>query len=451
MEKNDSTEPLVVKNDQAVRILRLGATDFADIRQNGDYYADKTKFLYEIAKRSDPFFLARPRRFGKSLLLNTLDCILRGKRELFEGLWIDQSNYKWTPYPVINLNMFSVTDNDLGSMEEKLSGLLEAIAANAGVEIEKENPVSMLNWLITLRYAKVKNKKELIEKNASEQKTDINQTKVAILIDEYDAPIVSHLKDPDKADLFRQYLKRFYATLKSNLDKVGHIFITGVSRFTQLSIFSGLNFVNDITFDRAFAAICGFTAEDLEDLLSDRQEQTIERLIMNDCLTPGSDGNDLRKMIRDWYDGYSWDGNTRVYNPWSVLSCLKKAETDSYWYTTGTPNFLRQVSVEALKDPDWLNKNKIIYKRDTEIDDIKRIPPEVLLLQAGYLTIKEAFRDGSDKRLTLEVPNLEVKAAMWPLAQAMDLVDDKDTAQKWAKKTLDCLLKLDALGVEEAF
>ncbi|MDR1873324.1 MAG: AAA family ATPase, partial [Deltaproteobacteria bacterium] len=434
MEKNDSTDPLVVKNDQAVRRLRLGATDFADIRQNGDFYADKTQFLYEIVIRSDPFFLSRPRRFGKSLLVNTLACILEGKRELFKGLWIDQSDYDWTPYPVIRLNMNEVKGADLAGVKQSLTLLMEEVAWRKKVKLDVVPPANMLKRLIM-------------------SLNEAHKKKVAVLIDEYDSPIVAHLNDPPLAEEIRVELKDFYETLKSNSDSniVGHIFITGVSRFAQLSIFSALNNLKDLTFNRKYAAICGFTAADLEDLLSDREERTLEILIKEGCLPPGSDGRDLRKTIRNWYDGYTWDGETRVYNPWSVLSALDDAEIDCYWYQSGTPNFLRQLGAEVVKDPAWINNIPNIQKKDTNISDIAKIPPEVLLLQTGYLTIKDTFYDGQSRKFSLEVPNLEIKAALWPLAQAMDLVDDKGAAQKWAEKTLDCLLKLDALGVEEAF
>ncbi|MDR1871129.1 MAG: AAA family ATPase, partial [Deltaproteobacteria bacterium] len=413
--------------------LPIGAANFRLIREYGLYYADKTKFLYPIVKAPLPYFLSRPRRFGKTLLLETLECILRGQKDLFKGLWIDQSNYRWTPYPIIRLEMNKVVENDVETMKETLSHQLAEVAKNEGVEnLEKNSPKIMLGDLINSLYQ------------------DTHQT-VAILIDEYDAPIVEHLSDPPLAEKFRDALREFYGILKTNVKATGHIFVTGVSRFTQTSIFSKLNNLNDLTFNRDYAAICGLTAADLEVLLSDREARTLEILIKEGCLPPESDGRDLRRTIRNWYDGYTWDGETRVYNPWSVLSALNKAEISSDWYTSGTPNFLRQLGAKVLQDPEWINNIPDIQETDTYIDEIDKIPPEVLLLQAGYLTIKDIFYDGQSREFSLEVPNLEVKAALWPLAQALDLVDDKGTAQKWAEKTLDCLLKLDALGVEEAF
>ncbi|MDR1872948.1 MAG: AAA family ATPase, partial [Deltaproteobacteria bacterium] len=309
MEKNDSTDPIVVKNDKAMREIPLGTTDFSDIRENGDYYADKTKFLYEIVKRPRPFFLSRPRRFGKSLLVNTLECILEGKRELFKGLWIDQSDYKWTSYPIIRLNMNEVKGADLTGVKQSLTLLMEDVAGRKKVKLDVVPPANMLKRLIM-------------------SLNETHKKKVAVLIDEYDSPIVAHLNDPPLAEEIRVELKDFYETLKSNSDSniVGHIFITGVSRFAQLSIFSSLNNLRDLTFNRKYAAICGLTAADLEDLLSDREERTLELLIEEGYLPLGSDGRDLRRTIQDWYDGYTWDGKTRVYNPWSVLSAIDDAK-----------------------------------------------------------------------------------------------------------------------------
>ncbi|MDR1870709.1 MAG: AAA family ATPase, partial [Deltaproteobacteria bacterium] len=301
MEKNDSTDPIVVKNDKAVRRLRLGATDFANIRQNGDYYADKTKFLYQIAKLPFPFFLSRPRRFGKTLLLDTLNCILEGRRYLFKGLWIDQSDYDWRSYPVIRLEMNGVVGDDLATMERRLSNMLENVAMVEGLTLEKKRPSDTLTNLVTKLHLKSGQRvATLIDKFLAENKglklaetipaetllslvrllratgpkvatfldeflanseglkpgkTIPTETllslielikkearqKVAILIDEYDAPIVRHLADPPKAERFRQALRIFYGALKTNSDMIGHIFITGVSRYSQLSIFSELN------------------------------------------------------------------------------------------------------------------------------------------------------------------------------------------------------------------
>ncbi|MDR1873153.1 MAG: AAA family ATPase, partial [Deltaproteobacteria bacterium] len=295
MKKKDSANSVIVKKNAPMRELPVGTSDFIDIRKCGDYYADKTKFLYKLVKRRRPFFLSRPRRFGKTLLVSSLECLLRGKRELFKGLWIDQSDYDWTSYPVIRLEMNKAIGDDIAEVEKKLSNMLLFAAKLAGIKLEKDDPADMLSWLI-LEFFVNHGQKE----------------KVAILIDEYDAPIVERLVDPPLAEKIRVALRKFYGRLKTNSEMIGHIFITGVSRFTQTSIFSELNNLKDLTFNRKYAAICGLTAADLEDLLSDREERTLELLIEEGYLPLGSDGRDLRRTIQDWYDGYTWDGKTRV-------------------------------------------------------------------------------------------------------------------------------------------
>ncbi|MDR1870746.1 MAG: AAA family ATPase, partial [Deltaproteobacteria bacterium] len=256
MEKKDSTDPIAVKNDAVARRLRLGATDFANIRQNGNFYADKTKFLYEIALLPDPFFLARPRRFGKTLLLNTLQCILEGRRHLFKGLWIDQSDYDWQPYPIIRLDMTQAVGDDVATMERRLSSMLVGLANTEGVTLEKKISADMLTDLVIdlhlksgqrvatlidkfladneglefeetipvdtllslvrrLRATGPKVAASLDELLAGSEDLKPGKTiptdtflslikfikkearqKVAILIDEYDAPIVRHIEDP---------------------------------------------------------------------------------------------------------------------------------------------------------------------------------------------------------------------------------------------------------------
>ncbi|MDR1870736.1 MAG: AAA family ATPase, partial [Deltaproteobacteria bacterium] len=297
----ETVDSRAVKNGATERVLPVGATDFAIIRQNGVYYADKTEFLYQIVKLPFPFFLSRPRRFGKTLLVDTLECILQGRRYLFKGLWIDQSDYDWRPYPVIRLEMNGVVGDDLATMESSLSNMLENVAMVEGLTLEKKRPVDTLTNLVSELHLKsgqevatlidmflAKNEGielaeaipadtllslvRLLRANGPKVATFLDEflansedlkpgktiptetflslielikrearQKVAILIDEYDAPIVEHLADPPQAELFREALRIFYGALKTNSDMIGHIFITGVSRYSQLSIFSELN------------------------------------------------------------------------------------------------------------------------------------------------------------------------------------------------------------------
>jgi hypothetical protein len=413
--------------------LRIGTTNFEDIRLCGDYYADKTKFLYQIVRRRDPFFLSRPRRFGKTLLVNTLEHILLGHRELFKGLWIDGSDYLWTPYPVLRLEMNKAVGDDVASMRENLVDMLKDLAESADVVLETTKPANMLSRLIMRLHKKT-------------GKT------VAILIDEYDAPILEFINEPAKADKFRNALRRFYGVLKGQVGMIGHIFITGVSRFTKASIFSELNHLKDLTLDSKYAAICGLTEEDLEILLSEYEDQTLTALIKKGVMAHGSTGNDLRQLIHDWYDGYSWDGETKVFNPWSLLNFLDEAEIKDYWYQSGTPTFLTELVESGKFDYDWATEMNDFKESKNVINKISSIEPSVLLFQTGYLTIeKNQPILGGHFTFSLKIPNLEVEEAFVPLLLSVDPPENPLLAKRFAKRTRDHLLAMDAEGLQEAF
>jgi hypothetical protein len=495
------------------RDLPVGVTNFAKIRQLGGYFADKTKYLYEIARWPKPYFLSRPRRFGKTLLLDTLECIFQGRRELFKGLWIDQSDYDWQPYPVIRLDMNGVVGDDVATMEIRLANQLAGLATIENIKLEKTIPADMLTNLVIELYLKSgqmvaslidefladnegsKLKKTIptdelvsllgfIKSESGQEVANLidkfwadnedlklgktipnyrlrkfeddlkmaSRQKVAILIDEYDAPIVKRLADPPKAERFREALRDFYGTLKTSTQRIGHIFITGVSRFSKTSIFSEFNQLYDLTIDEEFAAICGLTEADLEDLLRDREERTLNALVKNNGLNPGSSGDDLRKLIRDWYDGYSWDGNTKVYNPWSILNFLAKGERSNYWFRSGAPNFLRQLGPKVMKDLLWLKNITNINNTNSTINNVNDLNPAALLFQAGYLTIKENLGyKGAELEYSLTVPNLEVQASLAPLIFSIEPPNDPVEAKKQAILVLESLLSLNAEGLEEAF
>jgi hypothetical protein len=244
-----------------MRGLPLGKADFATIRKKGNYYADKTGLLYRLATDENPTFLSRPRRFGKTLLVSTLKYILQGRRDLFKGLWIDSSDYDWNPYPVLKLEMNVVGGNDVTTMNRNLSKRMVNLAILDDIVLmEDDTPSIMLETLLILLFKKY-------------------GQKVAVLIDEYDAPIIEHIHDSAKADEFRIALKRFFGVLKTYGEVIGHIFITGVSRFTKTSIFSELNNLRDITLESEFSSICGLTGTDLEDLLVELGDSTLKTLI----------------------------------------------------------------------------------------------------------------------------------------------------------------------------
>jgi hypothetical protein len=278
--------------------------------------------------------------------------------------------------------------------------------------------------------------------------------KVAVLIDEYDAPIIEHIHDSAKADEFRSALKRFYGLLKTYDEVIGHIFITGVSRFTKTSIFSELNNLRDITLDREFASICGLSKDDLEDLIAERGELTLKTLTGLKDMSEGSDVNDLRSLIDQWYDGYSWDGLTRVYNPWSVLNFLASAKFIGHWYDTGTPTFLVELVSRGKISFDLSAEMPSIRDSDNVIGKIASLNPAIIMFQTGYLTIGERLppaTSGGSPSYRLTLPNLEVKAAFVPLLLSLEAPKEPLTAKLWADEARDSLLGLNAEGFERAF
>jgi hypothetical protein len=424
-----------------MRDLPIGMTDLKEILKEDEdtkeklyYYADKTEFLYKLVRRMKPHFLSRPRRFGKTLLVDSLEYLLRGEKEVFKGLWIDDAGYDWPTYPVIRLEMNGVVSKDWANIEIRLSNLLKELAAIEDVKLNKTLPADMFKMLIRRLYFKY------------------NKTKVAILIDEYDAPILRHITNPFIADEIRQELRDFYGVLKTSGRMIGHIFITGVSRFTKASIFSELNNLTDITVDDEFATICGLTEADLVDLLGEYQDQTLAALIKNGTIPPRSTGKKLRKLIDDWYDGYSWDGITKVYNPWSVLSFFAKAKIEEYWYETGSPSFLIELGRSGQVPFDLSKELPIFSQSSNAIDSINLIDPAVLLFQTGYLTIdKKLPKLGIPFQYSLTFPNLEVRAALMPLGNLLKPSNNVYEASKLADKIKNSLFKLDAVKFEKAF
>jgi hypothetical protein len=429
-----------------MRELPIGITDFVEIRSKNYYYADKTRFLSKLARTTGGFFLTRPRGFGKTLLLDALDCLLRGRRELFKNLWIDDSDYDWAPRPVVRLDMRRVIANDLTTMEEKLRVLLEEVAREAGVQLKPDDSTTPLGGLMTLLLESLQNKEAAPEKKVAAK------TKAAILIDNHEAPVISHLNDPAKAQLFGRSVGKFYSSLISNVDTVNLVLLTGVNRLNPDSIDHWLDYYFDLTLDNEYATVCGFNETDLKELIRDHTDKTIEALIQDQILPPLSEVNELRQLVRDWYAGYSWDGETWVYNPTSVLSFFQKAKIAPYWSASAWPSCPDLLGSIVREDPNWLNDRIFVPESKTEITDLTLIPPETLLFQNGYLTIKEIIdRPYETNKIRLEVPNVEVKAALAPLAPPLNLADEPFEALKWAKAARDRLFRLNPKTVQEAF
>ncbi|MDR2086931.1 MAG: AAA family ATPase, partial [Dysgonamonadaceae bacterium] len=302
--------------------LPIGIQSFEKLRTSDLLYVDKTEIIHRLISTGNIYFLSRPRRFGKSLLISTMEALFKGKKELFEGLYI-YDKWDWSQqYPVIRIDWTQLDHSTPGKIETNMIGYLKEIAQNYQVTLSAQTAPDCLRELITLLY-----------------KT--TGQRVVVLIDEYDKPITSHLFNP-LLDATRTAVHNLYQVIKGADEYLRFVFLTGVSKFSGMSIFSALNNLNDITLHWNYVAICGYTQEELEHYFADYIDEVAEYKDMSK--------NELLEEIKKWYNGYSWDGKTPVYNPFSTLLFFNNKEFDNYWFRTGTPTFL----IELLKKRNQL-------------------------------------------------------------------------------------------------
>jgi hypothetical protein len=303
-----------------------GSQSFQDLAADNSVYVDKTGIILNLLSLGDPgpYFLARPRRFGKTVLIDTLQNIFKGKRDLFEGLEISKPEHKflWTPYPVIRINMNAVQPNpDL--FDESLTTRLGACAKSHKIDISLLDPMTALSTLI--ENLSIRHADSLTESSGTLHEPCKN---VVLLIDEYDFPLLDKIHDSAKCELIRIKLRNFYSAVKGSYEHLKFTFITGVTKFQQVSLFSSLNNVIDLTLDSKFSEICGFTEKEIVDYYKSNLENAIPELISSGDLPPEANLKMLMKVIMDWYDGYSWDGDKQVLNPFSIKWFLENQELD---------------------------------------------------------------------------------------------------------------------------
>jgi len=357
--------------------LPIGIQTFEKIRSDDYIYIDKTDIAFDIIKSYDYVFLSRPRRFGKSLFLDTLRNIFEGKKELFKGLAIyDKWNWEET-YPVIKIS-FKGSLHGKEEIEERLRGILRNNEEDLDVKCNEK--VAVYEFFA-----------ELIKK-ASQR---YNQ-KVVILIDEYDKAILDNIEDLKKAEEARDVLRAFYSVIKDSDEYIRFAFLTGVTRFSKASIFSGLNMLTDITLDERYGNVCGYTQKDLEESFKEYLNKI---------------NGDLEK-IKEWYNGYYFLKD-KLYNPFDILQFFdKNGLFDNYWFETGTPTFL----IKLIKERNYFLpalSNLKVDKKLLSSFDIENLDLEVILFQSGYLTIDEMIVDeDGDIAYKLKLPNREVKSSL---------------------------------------
>ena len=358
----------------------IGIQNFEKIRKDGLVYVDKTALLYKLVDEGAYYFLSRPRRFGKSLLLSTFEAYFQGKKELFEGLAINEFEKDWKTYPILHLDLNSREYKDESSLEAELNRHLEQWEKQYGDEFRNRTTEERFLQVIDKAYEKT-------------------GKQVVILVDEYDKPLLQTIGDKALQDAYRSKLKAFYSVLKTQDAKIRFAFMTGVTKFGKVSVFSDLNNLTDISFDCRYTQICGISEQEL-------------RQYFDESVTLLAKSNEIGKeecytRLKEDYDGYHFDWNTvGMYNPFSLLNTLSSCQFRDYWFETGTPTFLvNQLQKTGYRLDDMTEEN---LSADTlNSIDIMDENPLPLLYQSGYLTIKNY--DTRFKTYTLGFPNREVK------------------------------------------
>ena len=368
--------------------LPLGISTFSTIRNDGYLYVDKTKDIYNLITQGRRYFLSRPRRFGKSLLVSTLKEILTGNKSLFKDLWIEKSDYTWQPHGVIVLSLSGLDIKNIDSLISGLLRMLSHIAQSYAITepIHATSPKYALDDLVKALYNRF--------------------GKVAILIDEYDYPILKTLDNQKKAEEVRESLQDFFSIIKDLDEYVTFTFITGVSAFAKAGIFSGINNLDTITLDKQWATICGYTDQEIDFYFAPHiQAWTDQQDIFYDK---------LRQQIKYWYNGYKFGANvTAVYNPFSAMNAFNKKECKNFWLQTGTPSFLVKEMKKNYRTIEYEMLHLKSFFADEDflgIFEISLTPLISLLFQSGYLTIIRF--DETKKKYLLDYPNYEVRTAM---------------------------------------
>ena len=394
------------------RRLPIGIQNFRELRETNAYYVDKTPYALRLLSHGKHFFLSRPRRFGKSLFLDTLKELFEGSEELFTGLHI-HDRHDWSQrHPVVRLSFGSADLKDPVLLDEDVALQLEYLEEEAGIPSRQVNAASRFRRLLQMLHRKA-------------------GRRVVVLVDEYDKPIVDAIEEPETARSNRDYLRGLYGVIKDCDAHVRFAFLTGVSKFSKVNLFSQLNNLIDITLDRRYSGICGYTESDLDTVFA-----------------PELAGLD-RERVREWYDGYRWRGAEKVYNPYDALLLFDSREFRAHWFETGSPAFLvdklfeRRVSSVSL--------NETLSTEDLlSVFDVDRIGTEALLFQTGYLTITEEETLGGLPLYRLGYPNREVRESLNRVL-LRHLV--RDTAQQTANSLrLARLLEAhDCAGLKELF
>ena len=367
--------------------LPIGIQTLTEIRNRNCVYVDKTSLVHHMVTTGKYYFLARPRRFGKSLLVSTLKELFQGNKAVFEGLWIED-RWDWTKkHPLLHFSFDELSYNELGLINVLKSELKEK-AGHFGITLKKTGLKGMFSELL----------EKLSQKNGQ----------IVLLVDEYDKPITDYLDDQgmEQAKANRDLLRDFYGVLKNADQHLELVFITGITKFSKVSIFSHLNNLSDITLDSSYSRLTGYTQEELEASFGDYLE------IMQTELNVSRQA--LIDHMRAWYNGFSWDGVQKLYNPFGILNCLQQRRFLNFWFSTGSPRFLiEQMRKQFLFNVEKVAVHNVVFEK-FDLENMELIP---LLFQTGYLTVIKSDPWTGD--YILDYPNKEVRESMYQF-----LIDD---------------------------
>ncbi|GBU20917.1 ATPase AAA [Fibrobacteres bacterium R8-0-B4] len=364
--------------------LPVGKQIFEKIISGGYQYVDKTRYIYDLIDSGiDQFFLARPRRFGKTLMCWTLDALFSGKRELFDGLAISKTDWKWESYPVIHLDMSLVdTAHGIDGVDESLLLNTKKAARKIGIDV---SDITLASGVLSSMIA------DLSEKHGKP---------VTVIVDEYDKPFIDFYNDPPTAHKVRDIMRSYYTTLKANEQYIRFLFMTGISKFTKMGVFSTLNQLTDISLKEEYGALFGYTEEELVDNFGEHLESGAKKL--------GCSVDELVERMRHYYNGFCFDGTTKVYNPFSALNFLTDFKFINYWMNSASPKIIADYMKDRSLTVEQFRGMQVSRMFVDSPGEMETAPPEGFLYQAGYLTLRE----GVSGDFSLDYPNTEVLESM---------------------------------------
>ena len=368
------------------KLYPIGIQTFSEIRTNDNLYIDKTAYIYRMANSDGKyFFLNRPRRFGKSLLVSTLLSYFEGRKDLFKGLAIDNLENEWAEYPVLHFDLSGGKHQEEDQLNRYLDFILKDNERRFGVECDAVDANVRLANLIASVYKKT-------------------GKQVVVLIDEYDAPLLDVVHQDERLESLRHLMRNFYSPLKQCEPMLRFVFLTGITKFSQLSIFSELNNITNISMDEAYAGICGITKEELLTQMSDDIDRLAEKLSITREVAI--------QQLKDNYDGYHFTyPSPDIFNPYSLLNCFSKEKIGAYWFGSGTPTFLIEMMRKFGTTPMDIGESEMadVSDFDAPTETMESIVP--LLYQSGYVTIKDYDEDTN--LYELGIPNKEIRIGLF--------------------------------------